>query len=209
MSGVPGPLESRACHVLSSKDSKQNNLLSVVFRISYDSPFRVYGRDTAGIYNETGMSQSLYPFAHCLSQVRMFLSLHLCSPCTHWLSQALILQSFLFSLLLYTLRQQDSHIMSHGGRPGPEPSESSRGSMLSPSESRVTSTLGTTQSSRLTSSSRVPSTGTSNQETLPSPAAGQVSVLKILEEITESFRGGKSSKTEAVASILRVIGENN
>ena len=102
MSGVPGPLKSRACHVHSSKDSKQtwNNPLSVtvVFRISYDSPFRVYGRDTAGIYNETGMSQSLYPFAHCLSQVRTFLSLCLCSPCTHWLSQALILQSFLFSL---------------------------------------------------------------------------------------------------------------
>ena len=98
--------------------------------------------------------------------------------------------------------------MSHGGRPGLEPSESSRGSVPSPSESGVTSTLGTTQSSRLASSSGVPSTETSNQETLPSPATGQVGVLKILEEITESFRGGKSSKTEAVAAILRVIGEN-
>ena len=47
-----------------------------------------------------------------------------------------------------------------------------------------------------------------SQETFSPPETGRIGVLKDLEEVTESYRGGKSSKTEAVASILHLIGEN-
>ena len=98
--------------------------------------------------------------------------------------------------------------MSHGSRPGPESAEPSRGPLSSPSESGATSTFRTTESSGLGSSSQGPSGTTTDSEAISAPETGRIGSLKNLEEITESYRGGKTSKTEAVASILRTIGEN-
>ena len=98
--------------------------------------------------------------------------------------------------------------MSHGERPGPQLGEPSRGLNSSSSESGVASTFGTSSSSRLEPSTGGPSNATTSQEAVAPRETGRIGVLKDLEEITESYRGGKSSKTEAVASILRIIGEN-
>ena len=98
--------------------------------------------------------------------------------------------------------------MSHGGRPESESAEPTRRSVPSFAASGTSSTLGTTESSGLASSSRDPSSANSNQETVPPSETGRVDSLKVLEEVTESYQGGKTSKTEAVASILRILGEN-
>ena len=98
--------------------------------------------------------------------------------------------------------------MNHGDRPGPESAESSRRPLQSPSESGVTRSLESSNSPRLGFSAQgTNSTGTS-EETLSSSENGRLRALKKLEEVTESYRGGKSSKTEAISSILRILGEN-
>ena len=76
------------------------------------------------------------------------------------------------------------------------------------SESGVASTLGTSESSRLDSTAGGTCSSESTRGEDPSSAIGRSSTLKELEEITESFRRGKSTKTEAISSIIRVLGEN-
>ena len=98
--------------------------------------------------------------------------------------------------------------MSHGDRPGPEAAESSRRSLQSPSEPGTAGTLGSSNSSRLEPSTQGSSNSSSSQEALSSSEAGCFQALKKLEEVTESYRGGKTSKTEAISSILRIIGED-
>ena len=76
------------------------------------------------------------------------------------------------------------------------------------SESGFTSTLGTTNSSTTGSSIGGAGNFEGTSETVSSSENGRTRTLKDLEEVTESYRGGKTSKTEAVAAVLRIIGEN-
>ena len=99
--------------------------------------------------------------------------------------------------------------MSHGNRPGPETAEPSRGPLQSPSEPGTTGSLGSSNSSRLESSTQGSGFPSTSQETLASSEGGRLRALKKLEEVTESYRGGKTTKTEAISSILRIIGEDS
>ena len=99
--------------------------------------------------------------------------------------------------------------MSHGGRPGPENAESSGGSLHFTSESGVTRTLGSTEPSRDESNSQAPSNVQTGQGTFTPSEDGRIHVLKALEEVMESFRGGKTLKMEAILSVLRVIREDS
>ena len=98
--------------------------------------------------------------------------------------------------------------MSHGDRPGPESAEGSRGSLHSPSESRLASTLATIESSRPESSSQTPGNSETSREENSLTENGRNRILKDLEEVAESFRRGKSTKTEAISGILRVLRED-
>ena len=98
--------------------------------------------------------------------------------------------------------------MSHGDRTGPESAEGSRGPSHSSSESRFTSTLATVESSRPESSSQAPSNSETSREENPAAENGRNRILKDLEEVAESFRNGKSTKTEAISGILRVLRED-
>ena len=97
--------------------------------------------------------------------------------------------------------------MSHADRPGPESAETSRRSLQSASESGTAGTVGTVESSRL----GIDSQGTGDSETnheANSPAENRrIRALKNLEETTESFRRGKSTKTETISTLLRSLGE--
>ena len=99
--------------------------------------------------------------------------------------------------------------MSHGDRPGPESAESSRGSLHPTSESGVTGTLGTTESSGIGSVSQRTGNDETGQEAIATGEVGRIHVLKALEEVMESFRRGKAMKTETVSSVLRVIREDS
>ena len=98
--------------------------------------------------------------------------------------------------------------MNHGERPGPESTQPTRGPAQPPSESGTPGTFGSTDSSRVDSSSRGSNDHESSHEAISPAEVERSRALKDLEEITESYRGGKTSKTEAVASVLCLIGEN-
>ena len=99
--------------------------------------------------------------------------------------------------------------MSHGDRPGPESAESSRGSLHPTSKSGVTGTLGSTESSGIGSVSQRTGNDETGQEAIATGEVGRIRVLKALEEVMESFRRGKATKTETVSSVLRVIREDS
>ena len=117
--------------------------------------------------------------------------------------QSLLLRYYFYIALL------TAHSMSHGGRPGPENAESSGGSLHFTSESGVTRTLGSTEPCRDESNSQDPSNVQTGQGTFAPSEDGHIHILKALEEVMESFRGGKTLKTEAISSVLCVVREDS
>ena len=100
--------------------------------------------------------------------------------------------------------------MSHGGRPGPETAQSSHQAPNPLGGSERSSTFGSTDPTGNSSNSH----GT--QFTLPSDLSnanppqedGRLRILGELEGIVDSLRGGKASKTETIASVIRALEEN-
>jgi hypothetical protein len=101
--------------------------------------------------------------------------------------------------------------MSHGDRPGPEAAETSRSAdsaLQFATESGDASFAGSSEPSRVGYSTQSTGNLGSTQDSDPAPEDGHIRVLRKLEEATESFRGGKTSKTDAVSSILNILQEN-
>jgi hypothetical protein len=100
--------------------------------------------------------------------------------------------------------------MSHGGQSGPESAESSHNAMRGPSQPDYASTLETAQSSRIHSAMQGgdEQSQSESQQADPSSEDGRIRILRELEGTVESFRGRKVSKTGAISSILRILGEN-
>jgi hypothetical protein len=99
--------------------------------------------------------------------------------------------------------------MSHGDSQGPESAQSSNSASNPLAESEYANSFGSTGPTVGTPNSRgadsqIPSDVNSN-----SPSQNvQLKVLGELEGAVDLFRGGKSSKTEAISSIIRILGEN-
>ena len=208
MSGDLGPLESRTCHIHISKDSNHNNLLSVVPSISYSSPLSASkGETQQGYLTSPGPPDSLSLHSLSLPGEGFLLSLrsliHSLTVSHRRQLQSLLLHYYFYIALL------TAHSMSHGGRPGPENAESSGGSLHFTSESGITRTLGSTEPLRDESNSQDPSNVQTGQGTFTPSEDGRICVLKALEEVMESFRGGKTLKTEAISSVLHVIREDS
>jgi hypothetical protein len=100
--------------------------------------------------------------------------------------------------------------MSHGDRPGPESAETSSPAWRLIAEPLSTNSPTTTQPTGTTSGGvSYTSHRDSTLHTIPTPEDGRLRILKDLEQHVESFRKEEVSKTTALASILRVLGENS
>ena len=97
--------------------------------------------------------------------------------------------------------------MSHAGRPEPKSTKTSRGSLQFASEPGTAGTLGTAGLSTFGSNSQEFSRTEDNPEAISPSENRRIRGLKDREEIMESFRRGKSMKTETITSILRSLGE--
>ena len=100
--------------------------------------------------------------------------------------------------------------MSHGGRPGPESAQSSHQASNSFGESERSSTFGSSEPAGTSSNSHGthPTLSSDLSSTVSPQEDGRLRILGELEGVVESFRGGKTSKTETIASIIRVLEEN-
>src|ERR1700678_3881908 len=100
--------------------------------------------------------------------------------------------------------------MRHGNRNGSQSAQSSHQAPNPLEESGYSSTLGSIEpvgiSSNLHRTRSSPDSNLSNAN--PSQENGRLKTLNDLEGIIESFRGGKSSKTETISSVIRILGEN-
>ena len=100
--------------------------------------------------------------------------------------------------------------MSHGGRPGPESAQSSHQASNPLGESERSSTFGPTDPTGTSSNLHATQSSlSSNLSNSVSPQEdGRLMILGELEGVVESFRGGKTSKMETIASIIQVLREN-
>ena len=98
--------------------------------------------------------------------------------------------------------------MSHGIIIGSEADESLDSTLRCPAESQNRISFGATNSSQPNagSSSGVDSNATASTD--PASEDERVRLLRELESSIESFRGGKVSKTDVIADIIRILGEN-
>src|ERR1700678_2981868 len=100
--------------------------------------------------------------------------------------------------------------MRHGNRNGSQSAQSSHQAPNPLEESGYSSTLGSIEpvgiSSNLHRTRSSPDSNLSNAN--PSQENGRLKTLNDLKGIIESFRGGKSSKTETISSVIRILGEN-
>ena len=144
---------------------------------------------------------------HCLSQVRYFMlySTKIVIFPLNVFHRLEYIKHCLFSLLVFIHRASHS-IMSHGG-------QFEQGSSFAPfessgnvQESGFTDSTGTTGTSGTISDPS--SSGHGNLGSAdPSSEDQRLKVLGNLENAMESFRGRKISKTTAVSTILRILGD--
>lgn len=93
--------------------------------------------------------------------------------------------------------------MSYGDRLGPETTEFAHATMQSLTEPDHAGSSTSFEQPRLVSN------GESSISTVPTPEDGRIRILKELEKEVESFKSGRTTKTGAISSIIRLLGENS
>jgi hypothetical protein len=97
--------------------------------------------------------------------------------------------------------------MSNGNGSGPEPIESPLAALQTFTESDYASTSAAAESFRSNSDQRADPNPSNPRQPISSSEDERIRLLRELENTVESFRSNKISKTNAISSILRVLGE--